>query len=310
MHVLVCCTEYRQETAILQRSATSNGFHFHAVGVGEQWEGFATKFKAYDRALRYLIGKEVHPSDPVMLMDAWDTVILGTASELRDKIADLPSDAVFCGVERVCGPNHFLVGKMEQLYPDVKTPWRYPNSGGLVASADALARLLHGLIHDTEDGRPLEASENDQVRLHEFLLARAARGDPFPLQLDTDCSVFQCMYEEQPQWDVVPGGPLGPRIANRLTASRPVVAHGNGHTGRWFLAALYSEMRLLEHFGLSMDELAHLRHEMPVAPGTEVTEEVKAEYCPWWYTPGLHRGATDGFATFRMIRAMQTGEPE
>jgi len=36
-----------------------------------------------------------------------------------------------------------------------------------------------------------------------------------------------------------------------------------------------------------MEELQHLQHEMPVPPGTEVTEEIKAEYCPWWYMPGI-----------------------
>lgn len=309
-HVLACCTEYRQETAILQRSAVRNGFTFHPVGLGEPWVGFATKFLAYERALLRLVGYEIRPHDTVMLMDAWDTVILGSAAELHMKMGRLPRDTVLCGAERVCGPNHFLVGQIEALYPDGRTPWRYPNSGGLVASAEAMLRLLQGLVHDTEDGATLEADDNDQVRLHDFLIARAARGAPFPLALDLDCSVFQCMYEEQPQWDVVRddrAAPPAPRIANRLTGQLPVVAHGNGHTGRWFLSALYSDMRLLEHLGLTMEELAHLQHEMPVPPGTPVTEDIKAQYCPWWYMPGLHKGATDGFATFRMIRAMQCG---
>lgn len=309
-HVLACCTEYRQETAILQRSAVRNGFAFHAVGVGEPWGGFATKFLAYHRELSNLIGWRIRPEDIVVLSDAWDTVVLGRSQELLEKIAWMPAGAVLCGAERVCGPNHFLVGQMEVLFPDDRTPWRYPNSGGLVASAETMVALLDGLINDMPDGSVLDASENDQVRLHEFLLIRAARGDPFPFYLDLDCQVFQCMYEEQPQWDVVvDAGPRpAPRIANHLTGERPVVAHGNGHTGRWFLAALYSEMRLLDHLGLSMEELSHLPHEMPVPPGTAVTEEVKARYCPWWYMPGMHKGATDGFATFRMIREMQCGQ--
>merc|ERR1711924_47011 len=127
-----------------------------------------------------------------------------------------------------------------------------------------------------EDGGTLEAAGNDQVRLHDYLIARAQRGEPVPLQLDTECQVFQCMYEEAPMWDVV-DDTSAPRIMNMLTGAHPVVAHGNGHTGRWFLSALYSEMQLLEHLGLSMEELAHLKHEMPVAPGTAVTEEVKAK---------------------------------
>merc|ERR1712151_1263780 len=136
--------------------------------------------------------------------------------------------------------------------------------------------------------------DNDQVRLHEFLLARASVGKPYPFRLDTECKVFQCMYEEQPQWSVVRES-IRPRIKNDLTGARPIVAHGNGHTGRWFLSSLYSEMNLLQHLGLTMDEIAHLKHEMPVAPGTAVTEDVKAKYCPWWYMPGMHKGATDGF---------------
>lgn len=236
-------------------------------------------------------------------MDAWDTVILGSVDELCDKIAGLPPDAVLGNAERVCGPNHFLVRQVEALYPYDHTPWRYPNSGGLLGSARTMTSLLNGLVYDTQDGNPLSQSENDQVRLHEYLIELAARNTPFPLRLDMECSIFQCMYEEQPQWDVsFDGG--SPRIVNRLTRQRPVVVHGNGHTGRWFLSSLYSEMRLLEHLGLTMAELAHLKYEMPVAPGAAVTEEIKTKYCPWWYSPGLHKGATDGFASFRMIREM------
>lgn len=314
VHVLACCTEYRQETAILQRSAARNGFVFHAVGVGEPWRGFATKFLAYSEALQYLMHGDgasgCKPEDVVMLMDAWDTVILGDVEELLAEVRKLHPDELLCGSERVCGPNHFLVGQIEQLYPDGTTPWRYPNSGGLCGPSKQMAALLEGLLYDTEDGAKLAAEENDQVRLHDYLLTCAGRGNPFPLRLDTECRVFQCMYEEQPQWDVENHSDSAaiPRVVNRLTGTRPLVLHGNGHTGRWFLSALYSEMRLLDHLGLTMEELAHLKHEMPVAPGTSVTEEVKAKYCPWWYMPGMHKGATDGFETFRMIRAMLCGE--
>jgi len=194
-HVITCCTEYRQETAMLQRSATRNGFAFHAVGVGEPWGGFATKLLSYDAALKELIGDKIHPEDKVIVMDAWDTVILGTADELLEKTADLPHDSVLCGSERVCGPNHFLVAQIEALYPDGRTPWRYPNSGGLVASAEAMSSLFHGLVYDTFNGLALDADENDQVRLHDFLIGRASSGKPFPFQLDTNCKIFQCMYK-------------------------------------------------------------------------------------------------------------------
>lgn len=308
-HVLACATELRQETAILQRSCTRGGLAFHLVGLGERWAGFGTKFLAYERALGELLGHgAVGQGDLVMLLDAWDTVVLGAADELHGKVAALlpPDDGspwVLCGAESVCGPNHFLVGDMERLYPEAPFSWRYPNSGGLVGKAASVRALLRGLVHDTASGRPMDASENDQVRLHEFLIQRAAAGRPFPLVLDTRCEVFQCMYEERPLWRAEPGGG---RIVNERTLERPVVAHGNGHTGRWFLSELYSELALLRRLGLEDGRvLGRLPHEMPVPPGTAVTEEVKAEYCPWWYSPGLHSGATDGFSTFRKVRQMQ-----
>ena len=48
-----------------------------------------------------------------------------------------------------------------------------------------MADLLHGLIHDTGGEGSLPAEENDQVRLHDFLIARAARGSRYPFLLDT-----------------------------------------------------------------------------------------------------------------------------
>merc|ERR1711981_894106 len=89
------------------------------------------------------------------------------------------------------------------------------------------------------------------------------------------------------------------------TGTRPVIAHGNGHTGRWFFLSLINELRLLEHLGLQDEDLRQYKHEGPVPPGTPVTEAVLKEYAPWWYHKDIHSGATDGFANFRAIRDMQ-----
>lgn len=313
IHVLAACTEYRQETVILQRSAEKNGFSFRALGVGKPWGVFSTKLLHYDEALKKLVGAEIAPGDTVLLVDAWDCVVLGSADELRRKLEGFPRDTVLCGSESVCGPNHFLTGRIEKLFPDGATPWRYPNSGGLCATAEVMAALLHGLVWDRPDGGKLPAAENDQVWLHEFLLQRASRRDPFPVILDTECHVFQCMYEEEPRWDYEyrRNGPAwpAPRIVNRMTRARPVIAHGNGHTGRWFLSALIGELRLMQHLGLRDEELRHLKHEGPVPPGTPLTEELIQEYAPWWYQEGIHAGALDGFQTFRMVRDLQR-EPQ
>ena len=37
-------------------------------------------------------------------------------------------------------------------FPDISTPWRYPNSGCIAGTAAAVTAFIHGLVHGTEGG--------------------------------------------------------------------------------------------------------------------------------------------------------------
>lgn len=140
----------------------------------------------YDLGLRELLGRgTLAPSDPVLLLDAWDTVVLGDADELYEKLSVLQllgsGGGILCAADRLCAPEYRLAPEIEELYPHASTPWRYPNSGGLAGTADALARLLDILVGGgtADDGQMKNGfceSCDDQLRLQNVLLTRAAQG--------------------------------------------------------------------------------------------------------------------------------------
>eukprot|EP00927_Polykrikos_kofoidii_P038241 TRINITY_DN32559_c0_g1_i1.p1 TRINITY_DN32559_c0_g1~~TRINITY_DN32559_c0_g1_i1.p1 ORF type:complete len:581 (+),score=89.35 TRINITY_DN32559_c0_g1_i1:82-1824(+) len=301
-HILTACNEYRQETVLLERSALYSGYSFFPLGVGGPWRGVGTKLALYDQALQTLVGTTIAPEEPVMLLDAWDTVILGSAEELHSKLADFgaldPSSGIVVGAaDRICAPEYRLAPRMERLYPSTRTPWRYPNSGGFAGTAKAVARFLKALVRGTVGGAFSEVGD-DQLRVQTFLLTCADLGTPFPLVLDEDLSLFLGMGEPQCSWDYEQAGTNvaaaasaeaymaepPPRILSRITGERPLVAHGCGGNGRWFLADVYRELRLLEHLRISQQDLAGIKYAGLVPPGCEVREEHWVNLAPWDFT--------------------------
>lgn len=270
-HVLAIATEYRQEALILQRCAQLLGYRLQFCGIGEPWGGWGTKLVQYRHALETNLRLgEIAQTDPVLLIDGWDCILVGPATEFQKKMASPPystcSTPWYAG-ERICGPDFFKASRIDQLYEDPGTPWRYPNAGCMCGRAMSVLQLLEELLAG-HDQATFPKDYDDQGRLHEYLLELGERGQPLPFMVDSHCAIFQCLYEAEPQW-VVEGRhkPL-PRLRNVLTGEIPVVLHGNGHTGRWFMQGLWREMQVLRHIRLTHEEIKHLPYDGPVAPGT------------------------------------------
>lgn len=272
-HVLSIATEYRQEAAILQRSAELLGYRFQFCGIGEPWIGWGTKLVQYQRSLeRDLCSGEMAPDDPVMLIDAWDTMIIGPADEFRHKMAHAPyaiDPVPWTAGERICGPDFFKANRIDVVTPDMKTPWRYPNAGAMCGRAAGMLQLIEDLLAGsrTSDSEPFPEDGNDQDRLHAHLLELGEAKKPLPYQVDSRCGIFQCLYEAESFWKLEDDGGILPRLRNTLTGERPIVLHGNGHTGRWFMTGLWRDMDFLRRVGLTPGDLQHLPHDGPVAPG-------------------------------------------
>ena len=186
VHILSACNTYRQETVILERSAAVHGYSFRTVGLGEPFTGVGMKLILYDKALSEMVGREIPPNEPVLLLDAWDTIILGPAEEFAEKLHAsnvLADGAVLCGADRICAPDYKIAPKMERHFPDIRTPWKYPNSGCMVGTAAAMRAFIHGLVHGT-DGGSYTDQDDDQLRVQQFLLAWQEQGIRYPFQLD------------------------------------------------------------------------------------------------------------------------------
>jgi len=270
-HILSIATEYRQEAVILQRCAHLLGYRFQFAGIGEPWIGWGTKLVQYDRALRQGIHDgEIGINDPVLLIDGWDCALVGPAEEFIEKMASPPfslQKVPWYAGERICGPDFFKANRIDDVYGDPQTPWKYPNAGAMCGRALEVLQLVQDLLGGSGDV-PFPEDGNDQGRLHDHLLELGERGDPVPYRVDSRCSIFQCLYEAEPQWELEDLNTAQPRLRNKLTGEKPVVLHGNGHTGRWFMCSLWRDMNFLQRVGLTHEDLAHLPYDGPVAPGT------------------------------------------
>ncbi|CAK9029321.1 unnamed protein product [Durusdinium trenchii] len=258
------------------------GYSFQTVGLGEPFTGVGMKLFLYDRALKELVGRQIPANEPVLLLDAWDTLILGSAEEFYAKLEDmdlLAQNAILCGADRICAPEYKMAPKMERYFPDIATPWRYPNSGCICGSAAAVTAFIHGLVHGTEGGTYSE-KDDDQLRVQEFLLNWETRGVRYPFHLDHECRMFQNMGEPECGWDFELHGSV-PRVRNLRTGHQPLVVHGCGGHGRWFLSDIYRELELLEFLDVKPDDLASVPYAGLVAPGEQVTEEHWVEQPPW-----------------------------
>merc|ERR1711957_912498 len=87
--------------------------------------------------------------------------------------------------------------------------------------------------------------------------------------MGANCGIFQCLYEAEPQWDVVDLDTNLPRLRNSTTGEQPIVLHGNGHTGRWFLQKLWRELRFLERCCLTHVQLAYAKQGIKFDPWSE-----------------------------------------
>ncbi|CAE7830638.1 PLOD3 [Symbiodinium necroappetens] len=300
VHILSACNAYRQETIILERSAAVHGYSFRAVGLGEPFTGVGMKLILYDKALTEMVGRQIPPNEPVLLLDAWDTIILGPAEEFAEKLLAsniLSNGVVLCGADRICAPDYKMAPKMERHFPDIQTPWKYPNSGCMVGTAAAMRAFIHGLVHGT-DGGSYTDQDDDQLRVQQFLLGWQEQGIRYPFQLDTDCFIFQNMGEPECGWDFEKADPSGPRIRNLTTGHQPLVAHGCGGHGRWFLADIYRDLDLLEFLKISPDDLTGIPYAGLVPPGDEMKEEYWVDQPPWEFP----------FQAFEVIRGVALRE--
>jgi len=154
--------------------------------------------------------QRAHENELVFLTDSWDVFLDGGLDELQEsyKAADVP---VLFAAERKLWPPGCYEG-----YPESHTPYRYLNSGGFIGPAGVLLTILA----ECDSERIM-----DQHYYHRQFLKDQR------LQLDTNCTVFQCLNGHP----VYPHDTIPPELeflhghwVNTITGSVPLQIHGNG----------------------------------------------------------------------------------
>ena len=167
------------------------------LGWGEPWYGFSMKLHLVERYLRE------HHDPHVMVLDAFDSVVLGGATELLDRYFSFDHPMVM-STQMGCWPDEEKL----PLYPPAPTPFATVNAGAWVGDRDYILQLFRQ--HPLQPG-----TWDDQRYWTDIFLGEAGL-----ICLDYHQHLFASCGDGFLQWQ---GG-----VLNAVTDSRPLVCHGNG----------------------------------------------------------------------------------
>lgn len=171
------------------------------AGAGHDYEDHAAKARILADILPALRG-------PVVLLDAYDTLVLSPPEDLLERWRQLGGGVVF-EAEKNCWPD----GSLADQFPDAG-PWRYPNCGVIMGEAAALAEIYQTV-------GAADWSGNDQGHFARLYAQARLPG----ATLDTGCVVSQSLYLlARGDLDLAAPGV----VRNVVTGSTPVILHGNG----------------------------------------------------------------------------------
>lgn len=189
-----------------QRFIRSCAFFGHwpiVLGMHQKFRGFSDK----SQMLKAWLKGGKYPSDVthILFVDSYDVVFGGSLAEIIERYEmDFPASIVF-SAERGCWPDD----RIRDDYPECKTPYRFLNSGGWISDIQSAIQLLNNITFD---------DPSDQR-----LLTRLYLKGSHNMVLDTECHIFQCLYQAETDLDY-----SGLNIVNLKTFSRPLIFHANG----------------------------------------------------------------------------------
>lgn len=149
----------------------------------------------------------------VLMLDAYDTLFLRGEAEIFEAYSDYSDPPLLLSTEKDCWPRP----ELSSSYPPSQTPWKYINGGGWMGEIPYLLEHIPKVLASGED-------TNDQALWTWALIDKSLPCS----KLDVWCRVFQTMSRSDR--DVI-RVPKEKQLFNKVTGSRPCIAHWNGRTG-------------------------------------------------------------------------------
>lgn len=174
----------------------------------------------YEMLLRI---KEEGKYSKVIYSDGADTIFI--------KPLKVPNNKVVYSVEKaVWPPTAYMHNAWNEYYSikQLETPWKYLNGGGYCGPIDLLISFY-------EKGGLSTLRGNINGQGEQAIAYLNLVKDGFPVELDTDCKLFQTVAFEDPgDFQVTPE-----TFKNLKTGAEPCNLHGNGRTDMTKLYEIY-----------------------------------------------------------------------
>lgn len=139
-------------------------------------------------------------------IDSADSVIL--------KTFEPPKDRIVYQAEKACFPHK----EKAKLHPETKSDWKYLNGGGYTGPLTLITEFFERYKLNNIGGK-----NPQDAQMEAFFQAKK---DGFPIDLDTNCEIFQSLaFEEKGDFEIKKG-----KFKNKLTKTFPAILHGNGRT--------------------------------------------------------------------------------
>lgn len=128
----------------------------------------------------------------------------------------VPSEVLLYSAERNCYPKP----EYADQHPESATPYRYVNGGGYAGPLSLAIEFFEKYL------LPLIKSDEANGQLEQMQAFLKAKQDGFPIELDTDCEIFQTTAF-MPEGEMDLSGKL---IKSTLTGNTPAIFHANGRS--------------------------------------------------------------------------------
>jgi len=195
----------------LMTKVTNLGDKFPSVRIGHD-KGMGYKVILLRQYLDFL-----PESDYVLFTDAHDIRIIESHEEIMARYFHFGTKIVFAA-EKNCWPQKAL----ESQYR-TRGPYKYLNSGGFIGEVGALKVFID------ENFQNVSGMTDDQVFYTNLFLK--FQTDRTQVQLDTRCTIFQCLHLAMEDIDQE-------SLENTVTGTSPLVWHSNGYLHQFFMEKL------------------------------------------------------------------------
>lgn len=201
--------------SLLTGSAQRHGIHLQPYGLGQSYapHGVVSHIEHLAQAIRASDTSYSH----VLMTDAYDSFFLAGEEEIAEKFLAMGSPVVI-SAEKNCWP----LTQLAPLFPETRSPFRFPNAGGLMGERLPLLIALDRLMKDFNDPDLDGQACNPQGRWG-YGLAKGL----VEAKIDSDCEIFQTMSNVDLAHDL-DVDVLHSRVYNTATNRWPCVIHFNG----------------------------------------------------------------------------------